>query len=64
MNNYLSVIAEELNSKPCPFCGKIHKVELNFNKTAPHLQSMLFYKFSDDSCESFKELVKKRLTTL
>lgn len=64
MENYLLSIAEELNSKPCPFCGKIHKVELNFSKTAPHLQSMLFYKVSEDSCERYKELVKKRLTTL
>lgn len=48
MENYLLSIAEELN----------------FSKTAPHLQSMLFYKVSEDSCERYKELVKKRLTTL
>ena len=64
MNSYFSSIAEDLNSNPCPYCGKFHKVEVNFSESAPNLQPILFYKVSEDSCDSFRELVKNRLRTL
>ena len=64
MNSYLSSIAEELSSNPCPGCGKFHKVSFDVRVTSAGLPDMVFPDFSEDSCNSFKELVKNRLRTL
>lgn len=59
----LSQFAEELSNMPCPVCGKCHKVELSYMETAPHLRSILFYKFPEGACDSFKDFVKTFLST-
>lgn len=64
MSNYLSSIAEELSSNPCPECGKFHKVSFDVRVTSTGLPDMVFPDLSEDSCDSFKELVKNRLRTL
>ena len=64
MNSYLSSIAEELSSNPCPECGKFHKVSFDVRVTSAGLPDMVFPDFSEDSCDSFKELVKNRLRSL
>lgn len=64
MENYLSSIAEELSSNPCPECGKFHKVSFDVRETSAGLPDMVFPDYSEGACESFKELVKSRLRTL
>lgn len=64
MNSYLSSIAEELSSNPCPECGKFHKVSFDFKKTPVGFFDVAFPVFEEGTCESFKELVRSRLNTL
>lgn len=59
----LSQFAEELSNTPCPVCGKYHKVELNYSETVPHLPSLLFAKYPEGACDSFKDFVNTFLST-
>lgn len=63
MKVYLSKVSEELSSVQCPECGRCHKVSFEMRE-AGALLPLWFPNFEDGTCESFKELVRKRLKTL
>lgn len=55
MNEKIKLIQDTVNSKPCGYCGKTHKVELKFTGTAD--SPVVSYSFSDDTCKEFKVAV-------
>lgn len=60
MRQRIKIIQDAINSKPCSYCGKTHKVELNVAGEA--ISPVVFYKYSEDCCEYFKESVKLFVT--
>lgn len=44
-------LLEEANSQPCPFCGKMHHVELEYTDEVE--RHKLSYQFSDDACADY-----------
>lgn len=55
MNEKIKLIQDTVNSKPCGYCGKTHKVELKFTGMADN--PVVSYSFSDDTCKEFKVAV-------
>lgn len=55
MNEKIKIIQDTVNSKPCGYCEKMHKVELKV--TGMPDSPVVSYSFSDDTCEEFKAAV-------
>lgn len=55
MNEKIKLIQDTVNSRPCGYCGKTHKVELKV--TGMQDRPVVSYCFSEDTCKEFKAAV-------